>query len=173
MLRSVRRFGLLGLFPYARIRGAHHLLAEVDADQVILEDVVIEHVLGRFAEVDDPLAERGRLDAKGHVLRIHRARRVIVAADPADATGNEVRVARVFALHENGIAAKDGRRAMALRDFSVLEVDLGKDAEAPHDARDGIPVHLYELARFALAASAPRGGNSCHRNLKPWGDSRS
>ena len=40
---------------------AHHLLAEVDADQVLLEDVVVEHVLGGFAEVDDPLAEVRRL----------------------------------------------------------------------------------------------------------------
>ena len=32
----------------------HHLLAEIDADQVVLEDIVVEHVLGGFAEIDDP-----------------------------------------------------------------------------------------------------------------------
>jgi len=34
-----------------------HLLAVVDPDQVLLEDVVVEHVLGRFTQVDDPFTE--------------------------------------------------------------------------------------------------------------------
>ena len=97
----------LGFLPHAGIGLLHHLLAEVHAHQVVLEDVVVEHVLGCFAEVDDPLAQCGRLHPEGHVLRIHRAGGVIVAANAADAAGNEVRVARVLALHENAVAAED------------------------------------------------------------------
>ena len=52
----MRRCGLLRFFPDAGIGLLHHHLAEVDPDEVILEDVVIEHVFGRFAEVDDPFA---------------------------------------------------------------------------------------------------------------------
>ena len=55
VLVGVRCRGLLGLLPDARVGLLDHLLAEVDADQVVLEDVVVEHVLGGFAEVDDPL----------------------------------------------------------------------------------------------------------------------
>jgi hypothetical protein len=44
-----------------RVGLAHHLLAEVDPDQVVLEQVVVEHVLGRLAEVDDPLGQGGGL----------------------------------------------------------------------------------------------------------------
>ena len=39
------------------------------------------------AEVHDPLGQRRRLDAVGHVLRVDRADRVVVAADAADAAG--------------------------------------------------------------------------------------
>ena len=59
---GVRRRGLLRLVPDARVGLLDHLLAEVDADQVVLEDVVVEHVLGGLAEVDDPL---GRGPAAG------------------------------------------------------------------------------------------------------------
>ena len=51
---GVRRRRALGLVPDAGIGLLDHLLAEIDADQVVLEDVVVEHVLGRLAEVDDP-----------------------------------------------------------------------------------------------------------------------
>ena len=51
---GVGRLGLLGLWPDAGVGLLDHLLAEVDADQVVLEDVVVEHVLGGFAQVDDP-----------------------------------------------------------------------------------------------------------------------
>ena len=94
-----------------------HLLAEVDADQVVLEDVVVEHVLGRFAEVDDPLGQRRRPDAERHVLRVGGAGGVVVAADAADAAGDEVGVARVLALHEDAVAAEDRRGAVALGDL--------------------------------------------------------
>jgi hypothetical protein len=42
---------------------------------------VIEHVLRRLAEVDDPLADVRRPDAEGHVLGIGGAGGVVVAAD--------------------------------------------------------------------------------------------
>ncbi len=50
---------VLRLCPDAGIGFLHHLLAEIHADQVVLEDVVVEHVLGGFAEVDDPLGHGG------------------------------------------------------------------------------------------------------------------
>src|SRR5580700_7726331 len=103
---------MLRLLPDVWIGLPDHLLAEVDTDQVVLEDVVIEHVLGRFTEVDDPLGECGRTNAKGHVLRVAGAGRVVITADAANAARDEVGVARVLALHENAVAAKDGRRAV-------------------------------------------------------------
>src|SRR5262249_8613694 len=74
-----------------------HRLAEIDADEVLLEDVVVEHVLGGLAEVGDPLAHVGGADAEGHVLGVDGAGGVVVAADAADAAGDEVGVARVLA----------------------------------------------------------------------------
>ena len=141
---------MLRLLPHARIGFLHHLFAEVDADEVVLEDVVVEHVFGCFAEVDDPLGQCGGTNAEGHVLRVAGAGGVVVAADAADAAGDEVGVARIFALHEDAVAAKDRRRAVALGDVLVVEVDLGEDTEAADDAGDGIPVHFDEIALFLV-----------------------
>ncbi len=132
----------MGLLPDAGIGLLHHLLAKVHTDQVVLENVVVEHVLGGFAEIDDPLPKSRRSDAECHILRVHGAGGVIVAADAADTAGDEVGVARVFALHENAIAAKDRRSAVALRHFAVGEIDFGKDAEAADDPGDRVPVHF-------------------------------
>ena len=128
----------------------HHLLAVVHADQVLLEDVVVEHVFRGLAEVDDPLPEVRRLHAVGHVLRVAGTGGVVVTADAADAAGDEVGVAGILALHEDRVAAEDRRRAVALDDFPVLEVDLGVDAEAADDPGDRIPRHLDQLAGVAL-----------------------
>ena len=64
VLVGVGRFLFLRLAPQAGIGLLHHLLAEVDADQVVLKDVVVEHVLGGLAEIDDPLAQIGRRTPK-------------------------------------------------------------------------------------------------------------
>ena len=125
---SARRFLRLG--PDAGIGLLHHLLAEVHAHQVVLEDVVVEHVLGGFAEIDDPFGHARRPDAERHVLRIGGAGGVVVAADAADAAGDEVGVARILALHENAVAAENGRSAVALGHLPILEIDLGEDAQA-------------------------------------------
>ena len=98
----------------------------------------------------------GRLDTEGHVLRVGGAGGVVVAADAADAAGDEVGVARILALHENAVAAKDRRGAVALGDLAVGEVDLGEDAEAADDARDRIPGHFDELAGARAWASSVR-----------------
>ena len=157
----VRRQRVLGLGQHARVGLGDHLLAVVDAYQVLLKDVVVEHVFRGFAKVDDPLAKVGRLDAVGHVLRVAGAGGVVVAADPADAAGDEVRVAGILALHEDRVAAEDRRRAVALHHFAVLEVDLGVDAEAADDPGDRIPRHLDERARVLLGVL--RSGNGgCH-----------
>ncbi len=149
----VRRLGALGLVEHARVGLLDHLLAEVHAHQVVLEDVVVEHVLGGFAQVDDPLGHGRRLDAERHVLRVGGARRVVVAADAANAAGDEMRVARVFPLHEDAVAAKDRRGAVTLRHLARAEVDFREDAQAADDAGDRIPVHLDEVG----AAAGSRG----------------
>ena len=92
VLGRVRRLGRVGAFEHAGVGLRDHPLAVVDADQVLLEDVVVEHVLGGLAEVDHPLAEVRRTHAVRHVLRVHRARRVVVTADAADPARDEVRV---------------------------------------------------------------------------------
>ena len=141
---GVRCLGPVRQLEHAGVGLGDHLLAEVDPDEVLLEDVVVEHVLGRLAEVDDLLAERRRVDAVRHVLRVARAGGVVVATDAADATRDEMGVARVLALHEDAVATEDRRRAVALGHDTLPEVDLGVDAEAPDDARDRVPRHLDE-----------------------------
>ena len=54
---ALRRFGLFSLLPDAGVSLLDHLLAEVDPDQVVLKNVVVEHVFGGFAEIDDPFSE--------------------------------------------------------------------------------------------------------------------
>ena len=146
MQLGVRRCCLLRLLPHPRIRLLHHLFAEVHADQVVLKDVVVEHVLGGLAQVDDPLRHRRWPHTKGHILRICGAGRVIIAADAADAAGDEVRVSRIFALHEDAVAAEDRRSAVAFGNSAFAEIDLRKDAEAANDPCDRVPVHLHQVA---------------------------
>ena len=151
-----RRFGLDRLLPQAGIGLAHHALAEINCDQVFLEDVVIEHVLGRFAKIHDPFAEMRRLHAIGHVLRIAGASRVIVAADSADATRDEMRVARILALHEDAVAAEYRRGAITLRDLLLAKVDLGINSEAADDSGDRIPIHLDQaIGRLRRHLNSP------------------
>src|SRR5207248_3483117 len=116
------------------------------------EDDVVEDVLGRLAEVDDPLAKRRRLDAVGHLLRVAGAHSVVVAADAADAARDEMRVAGVLAPHEDRVAPEHGRLRLAGRDLLVLEVDLGVDPEVPDDAGDRVPGHVDELAGLRFDA---------------------
>ena len=105
-------------------------------------DVVVEHVFRSFAEIDDPFSDGWGLDTEGHVLRIDSAGGMVVAANTADAAGDEVSVTRVFAFHENAVAAKYGRSAVAFGDFAVLKIDLREDSQTAHDPRDRIPVHF-------------------------------
>ena len=118
-------------------------------------DVVVEHILGRLAQVDDPFAHLGRADAEGHVLGVAGTGGVVVAADAADPAGDEVGVARVLPLHEDAVAAEDRRGAVALGDLAVGEVDLGVDAQAAHDPGDRVPRHLDQ---FWVSALGPRSG---------------
>ena len=175
----MRRRGVLGLLQHAGIGLLDHLLAEVDADQVVLEDVVVEHVLGRLAEVDDPLGHGRRADAERHVLGVTGAGGVVVAADAADPAGDEVGVARVFALHEDAVAAEDRRSAVALGDLAVGEVDLGVDAQAADDPGDRVPGHLDQVpgcrsGRIAFGEGHGRHGTASFLSVRrKWsGDSR-
>ena len=157
----MRRVGFLGLVPDAGVRLLDHHLAEVDTDEVVLKDIVIEHVFRRLAQVDDPLAHVGRADAKGHVLGVAGAGGVVVAADAADPAGDEVGVARVLALHEDAVAAEDRRGAVAFGDLPVGEVDLGVDAQAAHDPGDRIPRHFDKLPGIGPRGSF-RSGHGRH-----------
>src|SRR5262249_53237764 len=121
-------------------------------------NVVIEHVLGGLAEVDDPLAHGRRADTEGHVLRVAGAGGMVIAADAA---GDEVGVARVLALHENAVAPEDRRGAVTLGDLPVGEINLGVNAQAADDSRDRVPRHLDEFAGFAsgFALGCDYGGH--------------
>src|ERR1700733_2239354 len=143
----VGSLSVLGLGPNAGVGLLDHLLAEVDADQIVLKDIVIEHVLGCFAKIDDPFGDWRRSHAEGHVLSVGSAGCVIVSANTADAAGNEMGIARIFALHEYAVTAKDRRRAEALRDLFFLKVNLSENSKAADNPGDGIPVHLNELPR--------------------------
>src|SRR5271168_689007 len=101
MQLRVWRSSLCCLLPNARIGLLHHLFAEVHAHQVVLKDVVVEHILRSLAEVHDPLGNGRWAYAKGHVLRIGRTRRMIITADTAYAAGDKVRIPRILALHED------------------------------------------------------------------------
>jgi hypothetical protein len=160
VLARVRRRGVIGHLQDAWVGLGHHLLAVVDPDQVLLEDVVIEHVLRGLAQVKDPLTEVRRAHAVGHVLGVDGAGRVVVTADPADPAGDEVRVAGVFPLHEDAVTAEDRRGAMALRDPLGLEVYFGVNAETADDPGNGIPGHLGELALVGRRDFVLYG---CHR----------
>ena len=141
---AVRRGGVLGRLEQGRVGLLDHLLAEVDVRHAVVEDRVVEHEVGRLGEVVGVVAELRRLDAVGHVLIQARAGAVVVTADATDAARDEVRVARVDALHEDVEAAEHHRGAVALQHLLVREVDLGVDAQAAHDPRDRVPRHLLD-----------------------------
>jgi len=147
---GVGRLGILGLGEHTWIGFGDHLFAVVHPDQVLLEDVVVEHVFRGLAEVDQPLAQVRRTNAVRHVLRVHRACAVVVTADATDTAGDEMGVAGILALHEQRVAAEYRRRAVAFDDLAVVEVNLRIDAEAADYPGDGIPRHLHQLARIPL-----------------------
>ena len=153
--------GVVGLLEHAGVGLLDHPLAVVHPDQVLLEDVVVEHVLRGLAEVDDPLTEVRRRDAVGHVLVVDRAGRVVVTADAADAAGDEVRVPWVLALHEQAVAAEDRRGAVALANLLLLEVDRGVDAEAPDDPGDRVPRHLHDIGVLGGGLLGLCGSHRC------------
>ena len=103
---------------------------------------MIEHVLGCFAEIHDPLAHAWRPDAEGHVLRITSAGGVIIAANTANAAGDEMGIARIFALHENAVTAKNRRGAVTFGDLFIGEIDFRVNAETADDPGDRIPIHF-------------------------------
>ncbi len=141
---SAGRRRVLGLCQQRRVGLLDHLLAEVDVGHAVVEDRVVEDVVGCLGQVERQVAKRRRLDAVGHVLVQAGARAVVVTADAADPAGDEVRVARIDPLHEDVEAAEDHRCAVALEDLLIGEVDLGVDAEASDDPRDRIPRHLLD-----------------------------
>ena len=151
---GVGGLGALGQVEHARVGLPHHALAEVHPDQVLLVEVVVEHVLGGLGQVDDPLGQVGRLDPVGHLLGVHRGGGVVVAADAADPAGDHVGVAGVLALHEDAVAPEDRRRGVAAQDRALPEVDPGVDAEAADDAGDRIPGPIDDVAAAGAAGIA-------------------
>ena len=98
---------MLCFLPDAWICFPHHLFAEINPDQIVLKNVVVEHVLGRFAEINDPLGNRRWLYPVCHILRIHGAGRVVVSANPADAACDKMGVSRIFIFHKDAVAPED------------------------------------------------------------------
>jgi len=139
MIFCMRSGSVICLLKHSWIGLFHHLLAEVNADQVLLEDVVVEHVLRRLTQIDNPLTQCWWLYPIGHILSIDRAGCVVVAADAADAARDEVSVARVFALHKEAVASEDVGGAKGLCYPAVLEVDLRIDAQTANDTCHRIP----------------------------------
>ena len=135
--------GFFGLSEDGRISLLYHLFAEVHPHEVVLKNIVIEHVLGGLAEINDPFAERRWADTEGHILRVGRTGSVVVATDSADAAGDEMGVARVLAFHEDAVAAKDRRGAMTFRDLAIFKINFGEDAQAADDASDRVPIHFH------------------------------
>ena len=170
VVACVRGLGTVCLFKHTGIGLGDHLLAEVHADEVLLEDVVVEHELGGLAQVDDLLAERRGAHSIGHVLRVAGARGMVIAADAADPAGDEMGVAGILALHEDAVAPEDRRGAVALSDFALAEVDLGVDPQAAHDAGDRVPGHFHQalgvLCR-CLGCHCPTSQFPCSQSLVP------
>ena len=71
---------------------------------------------------------------------------MVIAADSANAAGDEMRVARVLALHENAVAAKNRRCAVALGHAPIFKVNLGENSQASYNPGDRIPVHFHQIA---------------------------
>ena len=70
---------------------------------------------------------------------------MVVTTNAADTARDEVRVAWIFALHEEAIASEDVGGAKGLCHPPVLEVDLRIDAQTANDTSHRIPRHLYKL----------------------------
>ena len=142
----MRRFFALRLLPYTWVSFANHLFAKIHADEIVLKDAVVEHVLRRLAEIDNPFTQRRCFDPISHVLRVNRASRMVVAANTANTAGNKMRISRILVLHEDGIAAKDRGRAVTFRHSLLFEIDLRINTKATYDPRNGIPIHFDQVA---------------------------
>jgi hypothetical protein len=53
---------------------------------------------------------------------------MIVPANSADTAGDEVRIPRVFAFHENAVSPENRGRAVTLRDLPVFKIDLRENS---------------------------------------------
>src|SRR5262249_30425694 len=133
------------LFPNARIGLSHHLFAEVNADKVLLKNIVVEHVFRRFAQIDDPFTQMRRPDTVSHILSIAGAGGVIIAADAAHSARNEMSGPRIPGLHKTAVAAKDRWRAVTLGGLALAEVDFGIDSQTADDSSNRVPCHFDEI----------------------------
>ena len=75
-----------------------HLLAEINSNEIILEDIVVKHVFGGLAKVNDPLGNCRWPDPERHVLGVRCTGGMVVAANAADATGDEMCITRILAF---------------------------------------------------------------------------
>src|SRR5215469_13712248 len=155
----VRGFGFL---PNAGISFPHHFLAKIDPHQIVLENVVVEHVLGGFTQIQNPFGYGWRFDAVGHVLGIDGASTVVIAADPADTTRNEMRIAGILVLHENAITSENRGSAVALDYLLIGEVNFREDTQASDNTRDRIPRHFHNV--FGMGFGFPNR-SSCDGHL--------
>jgi hypothetical protein len=92
---------------------------------------------------------------------------MVVPANPANTAGDEVGVARILPLHENAIATKNRRRAIAFRYAPIIKIDLREDSEASYDPGDWVPIHVHQFAGLAGRISQ-RSGDGAHVCSAPF-----
>jgi hypothetical protein len=69
---------------------------------------------------------------------------MIVAANAADPTADEMRVAGILPFHEDAVSPENGGCAVTLDHFAAVEIDFCVYTETTDHARDRIPRHLDE-----------------------------
>jgi hypothetical protein len=71
---------------------------------------------------------------------------VIIAADAADAAGDEVGITGIFVSHKDAITPEDRGSRVAFNHLSIVKIDLGIDTQTTDHPCDRIPRHLDQFA---------------------------
>src|SRR5260370_23586791 len=96
VILGMRSFSCLGFLPDSRIGFAHHYFAEIDADQIVLENVVIEHVLRCLTQVNNPLRHCWRFYPVCHILGVNSAKDVSITTYPTNPASDAMAVPAVL-----------------------------------------------------------------------------
>ena len=105
---------------------------------------VVDLEVQRQLDVAQGPAHRWHADAEGHGQR--RGNGVDTAADAAHPAGDEHGVARVTALEDDFVAAKERADRVGLQDLAGLEVDDGVERQRTGHPGDRIEVDVLDVA---------------------------